>query len=280
MISKHTSVFARLVLENLDVKSTGRYIDCTYGSGGHSKLIAEQGGNVLALEWDIEVSKEAKKQEGKNLKIINSNFANIEQVAGENNFIPVEGIIFDLGISMDQISGGGRGFSYKKPDEPLDMRINTAETERVAADIVNSYGRERLYEIFARYSEEVHSGAIADAIVRARRLKKITKVSDLISVINKIERIKNSEKTIARIFQALRIEVNEEIENLRQGLQGALKVLVAGGKIVIITFHPVEDRFVKKFCSNNKDLIKAEKVIIDRRKKFERSAQLRVLHKA
>ncbi len=240
----HTPVLLKEVIEALDVQKSGKYIDATFGEGGHSDEMIRKGGNVLAIEWDEEsVRKKLKdkrwnEEKGK-FKLVEGNFADIERIARQNNFFPVNGILFDLGLSMEQISRSGRGFSFKNLDEPLDMRISK-ETDKTAAEIINSLSAGQLYEIFAKNAQEINSWAIAEAICRARRMKKIETVGELVVI------VKGGKSSKKRVFQALRMEVNHELDNLKNGLEGALKIIKPQGRIAILTFHQTEDRQVKK----------------------------------
>jgi 16S rRNA (cytosine1402-N4)-methyltransferase len=277
----HTPVLLQETIEALNIKPQGKYIDATYGLGGHSLEMVRKGGDVLALDWDDDNVKNQKskvKNTSKKLKLVNSNFAQIEEVAVKNGFEKVDGVLFDLGISMEQIGGSGRGFSYKKLDEPLDMRISQ-ELERTGADIINYYSKEKLYEVFAKGSEELASLGLAGLVVRARAVKKIEKVDDLVAVIKKLRLSEpQTEAVMRRIFQALRIEVNEEFENLKKGLDGAKNILDKDGRIVVITFHPGEDRIVKRFVrENNLKLITKKAAFSENEKAFERSAKLRII---
>lgn len=267
----HHPVLLKEVIEGLNVKKDGLYIDATFGEAGHSQEILKRGGKILGIELD-----ESQIQNLKNIKVVRGNFAEIEKIAKENKFHPVDGILFDLGLSMNQISLSGRGFSYKKPNEPLDMRISLLSTT-TAADIVNSFPEDQLYEILAKYSEEINSGPIAHAVFRARTLSKIRTVSDMIRIINDSLGYKNT-KVYARVFQALRIAVNNDLDNLKKGLTGAVKVLKRNGRIVVITFQSLEDRIVKIFIKQNR-LVQLNKKIIKSGSddNYERSAKLRII---
>lgn len=272
----HTSVLLHEAVGSLLVHQNGRYIDATFGVGGHSRLIAEQGAKVLALEWDARiVALYANGLRDLGIELIEANYATIAQVAKEKNFVPCDGILFDLGLSMEQIRNSGRGFSYENDDEPLDMRLND-ELKVTAADVVAEYSKEHLYEIFTRHAEELSARAIVERIIRTRTLKKIKTVGDLKNAMEPYAQV----QTVARIFQALRMEVNHEFENIRRALQGSYEVLKSGGRIAIITFHPGEDRLVKHelaligFREISKKPIKGSY-----KKSFERSAKLRVAEK-
>jgi len=273
----HTPVLLQEAVNGLKVKKNGLYIDATFGEGGHAREILKQGGKVLGIDLDInQIRNSIPIISGRNLKLVQGNFANIEEIAKENDFFRVDGILFDLGLSMNQIDSSGKGFSYRRINEPLDMRIDP-NLEETAEDLVNSYSEDQLYEIFAKFSEELNSRAIAGAIVFTRRIKKIRKVGDLLTVIKKTVKI-NEEQASKRIFQALRIKVNNELENLKQGLKGSLKILQQEGRIVVISFHSLEDRIVKNFIRDNQlDQINKKVIIGDQNISFERSAKLRII---
>lgn len=270
----HTPVLLNEVIENLKIKPGGLYIDATLGEAGYTKEIINKGGNVLAIDWDPGQIKNIKNK----FKAVEGNFADIEEIAKKNEFYPVDGVVFDLGLSMSQIRESGKGFSYNKPDEILDMRLNP-EIEKSASDLINSLGIEELYEIFSRYSEEINSRPIAQAIVRARQMKRIEKVSQLLSIIDRVVGYQ-SKRVYGRIFQAMRVAVNNEFENLKKALIGAFDILRQEGRVVVVTFHSGEDRIVKNFVREN-NLKQIHKKVIkgDYRLSFERSAKLRVISK-
>jgi len=279
-MSIHRPVLLQKVIDFLAVKKGGLYIDATFGGGGHSEAILRLGGCVLGIEWDksqYQIAK-AKYQSylEKNLFLVNDNFSQIEKIAKQNKFFPVDGVLFDLGISMMQIEGSGRGFSFKNLDEPLDLRINEKITFN-AANWLNQLPKEKLYEIFAKNAEIVNYRPIVDGIVLRRRLRPIKTVGDLISIIDRQLKIKN-ERIYRQIWQALRIFVNDELENLKKGLLGAVKILKKEGRILVITFHSLEDRLVKKIVLENNLVFLTKKPIVSIGGGFfERSAKLRVV---
>lgn len=277
----HTSVFLEEAIEALNVQNDGRYIDATYGVGGHTREITKRGGIVLALDLD---QKHIQHGSTDALQLVHGNYADIEHVAKMNTFIPVDGVLFDLGLSMDQLTSGGKGLSFKNLSEPLDMRISFADV--TASDILNEASEEELIELFMKYSEEIHSKEIARAITLERRKKRIDTVEDLVSVISKVLEKKKAkhafEGTAARIFQALRILVNNEFTNITKGLVGSLQIVKPGGRIVVITFHSLEDRIVKMFIRSHKDEVTDEKINVAKKRElrsFERSATLRIIIK-
>ncbi|HEX7542586.1 MAG TPA: 16S rRNA (cytosine(1402)-N(4))-methyltransferase RsmH [Patescibacteria group bacterium] len=273
----HTPVLLEQVIEALDIKKDGLYIDATFGEGGYSKAILDKGGKVLGLDLDPEQISNFKFQIS-NLQLIEGNFEDIEKIAKQNNFFPVNGVVFDLGLSMRQISQSGRGFSFKKLNESLDMRMSL-KTEMTAKYLLNRLSESELYDVFARNSEEINSQKIAHEIIIKRQFKKLETVEDLTNCIDKAigEQDNNAYK---RIFQALRIQVNSEFENLKKGLIGAVKIIKDDGKIAVVTFHSLEDRIVKNFSKTQGVKLLNKKPIINRRgRNFEKSAKLRILIK-
>src|SRR3989338_5373227 len=242
----HTPVLLKEVIEALNIKKDGLYVDATFGEGGYSQAILDKGGKVLGLDLDQEqiINNQLSVI---NLKLVEGNFGDIEKIAKENNFFPVDGVVFDLGLSMRQISQSGRGFSFKKLNEPLDMRMST-DTEMTAKYLLNHLSESELFDVFARNSEEINSQKIAHEIIIKRQFKKLETVGDLTNCIDKAigEQDNNAYK---RIFQALRIQVNEEFENLKNGLIGASKLINEEGKVIVVSFHSLEDRIVKNFSN-------------------------------
>lgn len=281
---KHTPVFFEQTIEALQVVPGKKYIDATAGEGGHLKKIAELGGTVLAMDYDEQqIARLKERITDTNITLVCANFRQIRLVAHTYKFSPVAGILFDLGLSMGQLANAGKGLSYKTLDDPLDMQISGGTI--TAEQIVNTYHGDELKELFVRYAEELHADKIASSIVGHRKKKRMHTVGDLVNAIQQAllnTRVQPNqlESTYARIFQALRMEVNEEIDNVKEALEGAVSLLEEGGRLVVITFHSLEDRLVKQFAKTNKHL-KEVKVKIGKfeRKRFERSAQLRIYYK-
>lgn len=269
----HHAVLLQSVIDSLVIKPDGKYIDATVGEGGHLIEIAKRAKQVLGIDWDEKQiqNQRAKNKDQNNIKLVTGNFADIEKIAKDNGFFPADGVLFDLGLSMEQLESSGRGFSYKKIYEPLDMRIDINE-ELKATDLINSLSEQKLYELFAKNSEELNSRGIAQNIVRRRTLKKIGTVGDLVKIVDRPAR--------PRIFQALRIAVNHEFDNLQKGLEGAVNLLGPKGRVAVITFHSLEDRIVKRFIRKN-GLQELTKHVItgDKSLRYERSAHLRVFQK-
>ncbi|MCR4276635.1 MAG: 16S rRNA (cytosine(1402)-N(4))-methyltransferase RsmH [Candidatus Roizmanbacteria bacterium] len=273
----HTPVLLDQVMIALEIKKDGLYVDATFGEGGYSQAIVNAGGKVLAL--DLDQSQISNSQLSmSDLKLVEGNFGDIEKIAKENSFYPVDGVVFDLGLSMRQINQSGRGFSFKRLNEPLDMRMSL-KTEMTAKYLLNHLSEAELYEVFAKNSEEINSQKIAREIVVRRSFKKLEIVGNLINCID--HAIGEPDNNVyKRIFQALRIQVNEEFKNLKKGLDGAAKIIKNDGKIAIVTFHSLEDRIVKNFSRSQGLKLLDKKPIMNRRgRNFEKSAKLRLIGK-
>jgi 16S rRNA (cytosine1402-N4)-methyltransferase len=255
----HSPVLLDKVIEYLDPGPNENFVDCTAGAGGHIFAIAEKTapkGKILALDWDTEavklVAEEVKKRklQGR-ITIVNENFDQLQHVVQETKFNSIRGILFDLGFSSDQLTRK-RGISFLK-DEALDMRYS--EKNPVTAEkLVNYNSRAELERILKEYGEEQFAKQIAAAIVEYRTTKPITKTGQLVKIIQEATPKAYQRKKIhaaTKTFQALRIAVNDELENIRRGLQGAQEILPAGGKIAIISFHSLEDRIAKQFLKTD-----------------------------
>ncbi len=245
----HKPVLLKEAIDLLQIKPGERYIDATLGGGGHTKLILEKGGQVLAIDLDQDALDNAREFKDDRLTLANGNFKDIDKIAHLNNFEKVSGILFDLGVSSHQIDEGQRGFSFMKQG-PLDMRMDK-ESPITAEYLVNILQKGELYDIFHKLGQEHHARAISDSIVRTRRIKAIQTTDELVDVIKKAYGIKGELSQYARanismrVFQALRIAVNGELQNIEEALPKAIGLLEKGGRIAVITFHSLEDRIVK-----------------------------------
>ena len=252
MSLQHKSVLLEEAIKYLDPKSGENFIDCTLGGGGHARVILEKttpGGKLLAIDLDteaIEISKEYLKEYSSRIIYINDNFSNLEKIAESSGLKKIDGILLDLGLSSIELDDLNRGFSFKS-NAFLDMRFGSGG--KTAADILNSYKETELARIFKDYGEERHSKLIAKEIVDFRGKEKITTVNQLVSIIESVYKNKPRPKihVATKVFQALRIEVNNELNNLKKVLPVALNLLDKGGRIVVISFHSLEDRIVKEF---------------------------------
>ncbi len=249
---KHYSVMACEVIEALNIKPDGIYVDATLGYAGMSKLVLERlndKGLLIGIDQDEEAriySDNLLSQVGKNYKILGINFSELKNALNKLGINKIDGIIFDLGNSSPQIDDEKRGFSFMK-DAPLDMRMNLDSTFS-AYDVVNKYSESDLVKCFYEYGEEKNSKAIAKAIVKRRKEKEIKRTLELVDIIKKAVGAKYFYKNHPerKIFQAIRIEVNNELEVLKKVLPDAIDLLNKGRRAVVITFHSLEDRIVKK----------------------------------
>ncbi len=245
----HIPVLAREVIENLAVQPGGRYIDCTLGGGGHAQAILEHsspGGQLLGIDADPDAVRAANARLrgfGQSFLTVNDNFGNLKDICVKYDFFPVHGILFDLGLSSPQLDEEGRGFSFQY-EAPLDMRFNPSQRTS-AADIVNTSSELELARIIKTYGEEINSRAIARKIVQKRPLRTTGELADLVEEAAGGRHGKIHPAT--RTFQALRIAVNHEMENLESALVQAMGLLGFGGRLVVISYHSLEDRIVKQF---------------------------------
>jgi len=227
------------------VQPGGRYIDCTVGSGGHAAAILETsapGGQLLGIEADPDALKVAQvRLQGKAAILVNDNFANLKAICQKYGFHPVQGILFDLGLSSLQLNRNSRGFSFQR-DAPLDMRFSP-DQQLTAADIVNTLPEAELADIIRQYGEERYSRQIARNIVRKRPLRTTLDLAQL--VLETLGSRRGRIHPATRTFQALRIAVNRELENLEAALPQAVELLEQGGRLVVISYHSLEDRLVK-----------------------------------
>ena len=238
----HIPVLQKEVLEFLGPKPNENFIDCTIDGGGHALAILEKikpNGKILGIDADPEVIKNLKlkiKNFEKRIVLVTDNFANLKEIVKYTKFGQANGILFDLGMSSWHLEESGRGFTFLK-DEPLDMRYGA--NELTAEKIVNEYPREEIERILKKYGEERFAKGLARKIVQERPIKTTFQLLKII----KSSRIYSPN----RVFQALRIAVNNELNNLKKVLPQAVEILESGGRIVIISFHSLEDRIVKKF---------------------------------
>lgn len=244
---EHIPVIATETIENLNIKPDGVYLDLTLGKGGHSKMILERlsdEGTLIALDQDKEAIEAAKEnlKDFSNVIFVNSNFEKIDEVLRDLGFDYIDGALMDIGVSSYQIDNADRGFSYMK-DGPLDMRMNQ-ENELTAEIIVNECSQDELEKIFFEYGEEKFSRLIAKNIIKAREDYRIDTTFKLKDIVNKS--IKSNEAhPEKRVFQALRIEVNRELDVLKDTIDKVVDHLNIDGRLAIITFHSLEDRIVK-----------------------------------
>ncbi|KWZ76030.1 S-adenosyl-methyltransferase MraW [Anaerococcus tetradius] len=244
---EHIPVLATDTIKNLNIKKDGVYVDLTLGKGGHSKMILENlsdKGRLIAIDQDKEAIEAAKEnlKDFSNVTFINSNFEKFEEVLANLGLDLIDGALMDIGVSSYQIDNAERGFSYMK-DGPLDMRMNQ-DNELTAEIVVNEYSQDELERIFFEYGEERFSKSVARNIIKQRSEGRIDSTIKLRDIIRKS--IKSNEThPEKRVFQALRIEVNRELEVLENTIETVVDHLKVGGRIAIISFHSLEDRIVK-----------------------------------
>jgi len=242
---KHYSVLLKESIDMLNIKTNGIYVDATLGAGGHSEEILKKldgTGHLFCFDQDIkaiDLSQERLK-DYPNVTFINANFANIKLKLLEYNIEKIDGIIFDLGLSSMQIDDANRGFSYMH-DAVLDMRMNERQTIR-ALDVVNEYSYDELIKIFFEYGEEKNARAIANNIIKNRP---ILRTSELVKITDKVN-FTTKGHSAKRVFQALRIYVNDEINVLVKAVNDAINLLNINGVIACITFHSLEDKIIKQ----------------------------------
>ncbi len=254
----HRPVLLDEALHWLAVKPGGRYVDCTLGRGGHATAILRQGGQVLGLDADPTAIRETEgglatafpgsgPAGGPPFIIVQAYFDRLEAVAGEQRFAPVDGVLFDLGVSSPQLEDAARGFSFSK-EGPLDMRFDPSQGEP-AETLVNHASVDELARIFRDYGEEPQARKMARAIEAARAIEPIRTTARLAEVIERAAGGRGRIHPATRIFQALRIGTNRELARLQSALEQAVRILIRGGRLVVISFHSLEDRIVKTFLA-------------------------------
>ena len=234
------------VLTALQVRS-GLYVDCTVGEGGHSMAILESapGVRLLGIDLDGEALATAKERLGPHLdraSLVQGNFADLDGIVGEHGAGPANGVLFDLGLSSLQVDDEQRGFSFRR-EARLDMRFDPGQTI-TAHEVVNQHPEQRLADIISTLGEEPRARRIARAIVRGRPIETTTQLADVVARAMG-QRARSRIHPATRTFQAIRMAVNGELDNLRRGLEAAIKVLATGGRLVVISYHSLEDRLVK-----------------------------------
>lgn len=242
----HIPALLPQTIEALDIRPGGTYIDVTYGGGGHSRAIVEKlsaDGHLYGFDQDMDAVSRA--MTDSRFTIVHSNFRFIVNFMRYYKVDSVDGILADLGVSFHHFDDPARGFSFRW-DGPLDMRMNQS-SRLTAANVVNTYTEERLADIFYLFGELKNARRIASAIAKARSAGEIATIEQLLAIVSPLIDPARRKKELAQVFQALRIEVNHELDALEDLLSGALRLLRPGGRICIITYHSLEDRLVKNF---------------------------------
>lgn len=241
----HTPVLLHKSIEGLKIKSDGIYVDVTFGGGGHSKEILSHLKNGRLVAFDTDIDAMANSLNDKKFKLLIQNFKYLSNNLRFHGVSGIDGLIADLGISSHQIDIPERGFSFRH-DAMLDMRMNPA-AKKSAIDILSEYSVEKLSEIFRYYGEIRRADQLAGRIDEFRKTKKIERVFDLVNLAKPLTGRGGENKFMAKVFQALRIEVNSEMENLKQMLKQTVDIMDTGARLVVITYHSLEDRLVKNF---------------------------------
>lgn len=280
----HVSVLLNESIESLNIKEDGIYVDCTLGFAGHSKEILKRikKGKLFAFDQDgeaINYSKKILDQISGNYEIIKSNFAFIKSELNKRGIEKVDGVLFDLGVSSVQLDEAERGFSFHK-DAKLDMRMDTDQSFS-AYDVVNDYSKEELETIFFKYGEEKYSRSIASAIVRERENKKIETTLELTEIIRESvpEKYRRTHHPARKVFQAIRIEVNKELDVFTKALNDAIDMLNPGGRICVITFHSLEDRICKNIFKEKSEMDSIFKGLPDKDIPLEYRPELKLIAK-
>ncbi len=284
----HTSVLLQEAVDSLAVSSGKRFIDATLGGAGHTKEILQRGGIVLGIDQDEDALAFVSEQiKNPNLVVALGNFKDIDTIAKENTFEQVDGILFDLGVSSHQFEEGARGFSFQK-DANLDMRMGTSLSVK-AADLVNGLTKGELMELFTKLGEEPFAKRIAEEIIKAREVKPIETTTELAQIaIKGYPRGFHKIHPATKIFQALRIAVNDELNSLKTALPKAVELLKKNGRLSVISFHSLEDRIVKEFLNECEEKglgkVVTKKPIVPTEEEIQanarsRSAKLRVFEK-
>ncbi len=252
--TRHVPILTKEILSYLNCQPDGIYIDATLGGGGHTRMLLQASsphGVVIGIDRDAHALKIARKSLAgfhERLTFIHGNFKDLKQICQNMNFMEANGILMDLGISSDQLDQTHRGFSFRYPEDPLDMRMDET-TPQTAADVLNKASADELQRILRTYGEERWATAIAREIVAMRKATPLRKVGDLIEAVRRAipAKARHRKRHMAtKTFQALRIYINDELDSLREGLHASLSLLTPGGRLAVISFHSLEDRIVKQ----------------------------------
>jgi len=241
----HTPVLYNESLDALNIKPNGVYVDCTFGGGGHSRGILErlnEDGRLIAFDQDADAKQNI--PDDKRIVFVPQNFRHLQRFLRLHKFTKVDGVLADLGVSSHQFDKGERGFSIRF-DGPLDMRMDQRE-QQTASKILLSYSETQLHKLFEQYGEVTNSKTLAKHIVQQRKQASFKTINEFIALLKPVVK-GNPNKYLAQVFQALRIEVNDEMGALKEMLPQLPQVLHSGGRAAIITFHSIEDRLVKNF---------------------------------
>jgi len=255
----HKPVMLSECLNGLNIQPEGTYVDVTFGGGGHSFAILEQikGGRLIAFDQDADAEAEASKINHRSFTFCKANFRYMKQYLKLNGVTQVDGILADLGMSSHQIDSPQRGFSTRF-DGPLDMRMDQS-SKTTASKIINEFPEEELHKIFGMYGELKNAKTVAREIVRLRTVKPFATTTELKSALEKLAPRGRENKYFAQVFQALRLVVNEELRALEKFLHQCAEVTTKGGRLVVMSYHSLEDRMVKNFVNTGKVFGELEK---------------------
>ncbi|MEA1972319.1 MAG: 16S rRNA (cytosine(1402)-N(4))-methyltransferase RsmH [Candidatus Cloacimonadota bacterium] len=266
MTTYHTPVMVNECIEGLNLKENGIYVDATFGGGGHTEQILKHNNSVkvIGIDQDVDAINQSRRLQEKynnRFVMIQDNFANLLNRISLEKIEHIDGILFDLGSSSFQFNEGSRGFSFQS-EAKLDMRMNQ-DSELTAYDVINSLDLSRLAKIMREYGEEKKSYAIAKKIVKLRKINPIETTKELADIVSSIIHKKNVIKSQARVFQAFRIYVNDEIAVLEKALKDSVELLNPNGRIVVMSYHSLEDRTVKRFfIEEEKDCVCSPDLLI------------------
>lgn len=254
----HVPVLLKESVKGLSISPEGIYADATFGGGGHSRaILAEMGDSGRLYGFDQDIDALANVPDDKRFVFVHANFRFMVNWMRYYGVSQLDGILADLGVSSHHFDEAGRGFSFRQ-DGPLDMRMNREATVS-AADVVNTYDEEHLSQIFYLYGEMRNDRRLASAIVQKRRVKEIKTVDDFVAIVSPLLGKAREKKDLAKVFQALRLEVNHELDALCELLDSAIALLKPGGRLVVLTYHSLEDRIVKNYMRSGKADGKVEK---------------------
>lgn len=243
----HSPVLLQEVVAALKPGTGGRFVDCTVGEAGHSVAILDRGAGVLGIDLDSDalgVARRRLEKHGDRVHLVAGSYADLETIASEHGYVPADGVLLDLGISSLQIDTAARGFSIQR-ESRLDMRFDSTQ-ELTAHEVVNTYSEREIADLIYELGEEPSSRRIARAIVQGRPVNSTAELADI--VVNAVgRRPKSRTHPATRTFQAIRMTVNQELENITNGLEGAVRILASAGRLAVISYHSLEDRLVKRF---------------------------------
>lgn len=282
----HEPVLLEETLTYLQPVEGGTYIDATLGAGGHTRAILKRigpKGSVIGIERDLELAAKIQEKNIQGLHIVTGNYKDMKTMTEELAKKDINGVLFDFGFNSWHVDGAGRGFTFQK-NEPLDMRYSTTEIMK-ASDIINTMSEAGLADIFFAYGEERAAKKIARAIVRERAERSIETTDDLSRIVCAAKKApaRGRIHPATKVFQALRIAVNNELQSIREGVRAAMDMVVPGGRVVAISFHSLEDRIVKELFRTEGLVLTKKPVIASRKEQIEnpraRSAKLRAWEK-